>query len=283
MLSRAFRSRAIDERRPREKVLRYADAVSGANPMHVVKPFYLQARAAAAAPFPPLATRPRCERRAAWRAAWHTTSRPRTAVQSSPPARQRLCEVAPRRLRGRRPPMHVATGTGLAPWPHLLRDWARPCHICARTALPLAAPAKGAGSPRATSAPDWVRPMHATREKYGRVRFGRNWLSLRYVDAVSFVALLPSCRAFVLASRRGRALSQPALPARRAVRRGRDVQSSWPSAAEIVVPPTLRTVIINGESDKITTADDARALQARFRSSVCAKHAPKQRSRSQQA
>jgi hypothetical protein len=63
------------------------------------------------------------------------------------------------------------------------------------------------------------------------------------------------------------------------VRRGRDVQSSWPSAAEIVVPPTLRTVIINGESDKITTADDARALQARFRSSVCAN----QRSGSQQA
>jgi hypothetical protein len=61
-------------------------------------------------------------------------------------------------------------------------------------------------------------------------------------------------------------LSQPALPTRRAVRRGRGVQSSWPSAAEIVVPPTVRTVIINGESDKITTADDARALQARFRS-----------------
>ena len=159
MLSRAFRSRAIDERRPREKVLRYADAVSGANPMHVVKPFYLQARAAAAAPFPPLATRPRCERRPAGmaRSVAHDVAaahgravqpaRATAAVRSGaapaarPPASHARCH------RDWAPLGHICSGTGLAPWPHRHWDSAQRCHICSGTGLAPATSAPGLGSP----------------------------------------------------------------------------------------------------------------------------------------
>ncbi len=36
-----------------------------------------------------------------------------------------------------RAPCHICTGTGLAPLPHLHRDWVHPCHICTGTVLAL--------------------------------------------------------------------------------------------------------------------------------------------------
>jgi hypothetical protein len=40
-----------------------------------------------------------------------------------------------------------------SPLPHLLRDWAHPCHICSRTRLDPTTSAPGLGSPLPTSAP----------------------------------------------------------------------------------------------------------------------------------
>ncbi len=44
--------------------------------------------------------------------------------------------------------------------PHLDRDWARPCHICARTGLTPSTSAPGLGSPRPHLHRDWAHPVH---------------------------------------------------------------------------------------------------------------------------
>jgi hypothetical protein len=46
------------------------------------------------------------------------------------------------------------------PSPHLRRDWAHPCHICAGTRLTRATSAPGLGSPRPHLPQDWADPRH---------------------------------------------------------------------------------------------------------------------------
>ena len=65
---------------------------------------------------------------------------------------------AGRRREVRQPPV---PGKGRAvPPPHLRRDWARPCLICAGTGLDPATSAPGLGSTMPHLRRDWVRPCH---------------------------------------------------------------------------------------------------------------------------
>ena len=50
------------------------------------------------------------------------------------------------------------------PLPHLLQDWARPCHICSKTGLALATSAPGLSSPLPHLCRDWARPCHICSE-----------------------------------------------------------------------------------------------------------------------
>jgi hypothetical protein len=83
----------------------------------------------------------------------------RTDVNVVQPALEALCAAHLPSNRDGHTDATSAPGLG-STLPHLRQDWARPCHICARTELDPATSAPGLSSTLPHLRQDWARPCH---------------------------------------------------------------------------------------------------------------------------